>query len=153
GEFSKLGITSSASRLTPPDFLEDRYNRKRGLAEDRRLSCAASIIGDVVIDVPESSVIGGAAIRKDASTADLDRNPALRLAYVALPEPDLSTQLGDADRLVAALEASFKFTGLHIPFAVLPKVQQVLRRGQWKATAVVDTSSPRPEVIGLFPGY
>jgi uncharacterized 2Fe-2S/4Fe-4S cluster protein (DUF4445 family) len=153
GEFSKLGITSNAMRLSAPDFLEERYDRIRGLPEERRLSCAAHILGDVVIDVPESSIIGGAAVRKDATTHGLDRNPALRLAYVELAEPDLETQLGDADRLIAALEQSFKLTNVHIPFATLGKVQSVLREGGWKATAVIDSAGARPEVIALFPGF
>src|SRR5208283_2832690 len=55
GEFAKHGIVSAAGNLTPFGKVEANYDRVRGLAAGRRLSCSAQILGDVVIDVPETS--------------------------------------------------------------------------------------------------
>ena len=51
GVFAKHGITSAEAHLSPPGETEAGW-RARGLNRARRLSCAARITGDLVIDVP-----------------------------------------------------------------------------------------------------
>ncbi len=52
GDFSKHGVKSSAQNLSSVSETETNYARRRTLAADRRLSCQAKILGDLVIDVP-----------------------------------------------------------------------------------------------------
>ncbi|VAW22343.1 Iron-sulfur cluster-binding protein [hydrothermal vent metagenome] len=153
GEFAKFAITSKADHLSERGPLEKRYDSKRGLAPDRRLSCSTTIKGDLVIDVPAASIIAGQTIRKDANTIGLTRNPALKLCYVELSPPDLHTPVGDVDRLIAALKETFALNGVQIPFAMLAKVQSALAASAWKITACVDVSGPLPELIAVFGGY
>lgn len=153
GQFAKYGIESQADRLTPKGFKENRYAEKRGLDPERRLSCSAEILGDVVIDVPAASIVAGQTIRKDANTTAMVRNPALRLCYVELAEPDLNDHLGDADRLAAQIDAEFDYGRPTVPFALLGEVQALLRTEKGKVTACLDLSGPLPELIALFPGY
>src|SRR5213079_47519 len=51
GDFAKHGIRSGASHLSEFSKVEERYERLRGLAAGRRLSCQTQILADVVIDV------------------------------------------------------------------------------------------------------
>ena len=52
GEFAKHGITSAADHVSGISQVEQRYDKLRGLASGRRLSCQTQILGDLVIDVP-----------------------------------------------------------------------------------------------------
>ena len=153
GRFAKFGLSSCEQNLSPFGAVEKRYDEKRGLPADRRLSCAARIEGDLVIDVPAASIIAGQTIRKDGFTTNMVRNPAMRLCYVELAPPDLHTPVGDADRLSAAIERDFGISDLWVPFPLLARVQNILNGSEWKATACVDLSTERPELIALFPGF
>ncbi len=75
----------------------------RGLPEGRRLSCSATIQGDLVIDVPQDAVINAQIVRKKATDRVIERNPAVHLCYVEVDEPDMHKPLGDLDRLKAML--------------------------------------------------
>src|SRR5579872_423481 len=50
GEFAKHAITSRAAHLTPAPETEEPYRRRGVLAANRRLSCAARVMGDLVVD-------------------------------------------------------------------------------------------------------
>ena len=76
GQFAKHKITSSPDHLTPVDETENRYARRRSLAADRRLSCQAKVLGDLVIDVPTDSAINAQVVRKRAEIRDIERDPA-----------------------------------------------------------------------------
>src|SRR4051812_35047819 len=49
GEFAKHGVRSSAEHLSAVSETETNYARRRTLAPDRRLSCQAKVLGDLVI--------------------------------------------------------------------------------------------------------
>ncbi len=153
GQFAKHQITSSNDHLSAFTDTEARYVAKRGeLAGPRRLSCSATIQGDLVIDVPQDVQINRQIVRKRAETRVIERDPITQLCYVEVDEPDMEKPLGDTDRLLRALSGEWRFDGLRIDFDLLPKVQKILREGEWKVTAAVHLSQGGPEVIGLWPG-
>ncbi len=154
GNFAKHGITSSDDHLSPLGPKEERYDRVRGLPEGRRLSCSAQILGDLVIDVPQDTVINAQVVRKAADERVFDRNPAIRMCYVEVEEPDMEKPLGDLDRLKAALAADWHFDDLDVDFHLVSKVQQILRKGEWKVTAAVhkDPENDRARLVALYPG-
>ena len=104
GNFAKHKIVSSNDHISPKGPKEERYERVRGLPERRRLSCSAQILGDLVIDVPQDTVINAQTIRKDADTRVIARDTAIRMCYVEIEEPDMHKPLGDLDRLKIALD-------------------------------------------------
>src|SRR5690606_15492604 len=55
GHFAKHQISSSKQNISPPGSTEARYAEKRELPPGRRLSCSATIEGDLVIDVPQDA--------------------------------------------------------------------------------------------------
>lgn len=75
GNFAKHGIVSSNDHISPKGPKEERYERVRGLADGRRLSCSSTIEGDLVIDVPQDTVINAQVVRKAATDLRVRAQP------------------------------------------------------------------------------
>jgi uncharacterized 2Fe-2S/4Fe-4S cluster protein (DUF4445 family) len=154
GHFAKHKIVSATANLSPKGAKEKRYEEVRGLADGRRLSCSSTIEGDLVIDVPQDTVVNAQIVRKAADTRVIERNPAVHMCYVEIEEPDMHKPLGDLDRLKAAIEKDWGYKDLTVDFHLLPQVQAILRKGQWAVTAAIhkDKDDTPPTMIGLWPG-
>ncbi len=154
GSFAKHGITSSNAHISPRGAKEERYERVRGLDEGRRLSCSATVEGDLVIDIPQDTVINAQVVRKAALDRPIERNPAIQLCYVEVEQPDMHKPLGDLDRLKAVLEKDWGWQDLLVSQHLLPQVQAILRKGEWGVTAAIhrDLESSRPTIVALWPG-
>ncbi|MEX3009960.1 ASKHA domain-containing protein [Hoeflea sp. TYP-13] len=154
GNFAKHGITSANSHISAFGAKEKRYADKRDLKDGRRLSCSATIEGDLVVDVPQDVQVNAQIVRKAADTRLIDRNPAIQMCYVEVEEPDMHKPLGDLDRLKQALERDWGFTDIIVDQHVLPQVQKILRSGNWSVTAAIhkDMDTARPSLIALYPG-
>ncbi|PZO77782.1 MAG: drug:proton antiporter [Mesorhizobium amorphae] len=154
GQFAKHGITSTLDHISPKGPKEERYERVRGLPEGRRLSCSATVQGDLVVDVPQDTVINAQVVRKAATDRVIERNAAIQLCFVEVEEPDMHKPLGDLDRLKAVLEKDWGWRDLDVAPHLLPLVQGILRKGNWGVTAVIhrDRETDRPVIIDLFPG-
>jgi uncharacterized 2Fe-2S/4Fe-4S cluster protein (DUF4445 family) len=154
GNFAKHKIVSSNDHITSRGPKEDRYDRVRGLPEGRRLSCSAEILGDLVIDVPQDTVVNAQVVRKAATDRVIERNAAVQLCYVEIEEPDMHKPLGDLDRLKLMLEKDWGWKDLLISPHLIPQVQGILRKGNWGVTAAIhrDMDSSRPFIVALYPG-
>ncbi len=117
--------------LTEWNEVEARYDRMRGLKEGRRLGCQAKVQGDVVIDVPPESQVHKQVVRKEATMRDIVMDPATRLYYVEVAEPDMHEPTGDLERLQRALGEQWEIGEVRTGMAVLRKLQPVLRKGKW----------------------
>ena len=154
GSFAKHKIVSSLDHISAFGAKEQRYAEKRELKEGRRLSCSATILGDLVVDVPQDVQVNAQVVRKAADTRIIERNPAIHMCYVEVEEPDMHKPLGDLDRLKAALEKEWGVRNLEVDAHILPNVQKILRKGEWGVTAAIyhDEETSRPAMIGLWPG-
>jgi len=164
GNFAKHKIVSSNDHISPRGPKEERYDRVRGLPEGRRLSCSATIQGDLVVDVPQDTVVNAQVVRKAATDRVIERNAAVQLCYVEVEEPDMHKPLGDLDRLKVALEKEWGWKDLLIAPHLIPQVQKILRtklpdqpevaEGKWGVTAAIhrDMDSSRPFIVALYPG-
>ena len=103
GDFPKHGITATPAALSPFNAVEERYDRIRGLAPGRRLGCQAQLLADAVIDVPPESQVHKQVVRKRAEARAITLDPATRLYYVEVAEPDMHEPSGDLQRLERAL--------------------------------------------------
>ena len=112
GEFAKHGVTVEDGALSDWNEVEARYKRIRGLTEGRRLGCQARVMGDVVIDVPPESQVHKQVIRKSATMRDIVMDPATRLMYVEVDEPDMHEPTGDFERLARALKEQWQVEGI-----------------------------------------
>lgn len=149
GAFAKHAITSLANHLSPPASTEAAYCAEHGIV-GRRLACAARLLGDVLIVVPEESQARKQFIAKDAGERVIDVQPAIRPRYVEIAPSTLETSLGGWERLQVALSEQ---TGILVDRpdpVVLRDLPEALRRDDGRITAHVWQGA---EVVRVQPGY
>jgi uncharacterized 2Fe-2S/4Fe-4S cluster protein (DUF4445 family) len=155
GEFPKHGVTVAADALSDWNKVEQRYKDKRGMIDGRRLGCQATVQSDIVIDVPPESQVHKQVVRKEASARDIIMDPATRLYYVEVDEPDMHTPTGDLERLERALQDQWGVGTITADLTLLSQLQPTLRKGGWKVTVALhkghNDSSAR--VIDIWPGF
>ncbi|WP_323765566.1 ASKHA domain-containing protein [Marinovum sp.] len=154
GEFSKHGVTVAPDALSEWNAVEGRYDQKRGLKPGRRLGCQAQVQSDVVIDVPPESQVHKQVVRKAASARVIVMDPATRLYFVEVEEPDMHEPTGDFERLKRALEKQWEVKGLRADLSLMGKLQKVLRKGKWTVTVALhrDHQAEKSTVIDIWPG-
>ena len=150
GEFSKHGLVSKEENLSAVGQVEIDYCATQALAEGRRLSCAAKVQGDVVIDVPPDSQVHKQVVRKEAEAHDVHLDPLIRLHYVEVQQPDMHDPSGDLRRLEDALEFEWRLTDLACDVIVLQQLQKALRAGDWKVTVAVHAGK---QIVAVWPGF
>ena len=155
GEFSKHGVTVHEGALTAWNAVEERYKSKRGMRYGRRLGCQARVMGDVIIDVPPESQVHKQVIRKSATMRDMVMDPATRLLYVEVAEPDMHEPSGDFERLALALDAQWGVKGVRADLAILRRLQPVLRKGEWAVTVALHKGNhdEAPRILDIWPGF
>lgn len=149
GAFPKHGIVSEPGHLSTFAELETTYRSEKGLASDRRLSCTATVCGDVLIDVPPESQVHRQVVRKGLDLRSFSVDPVVRLHYVEVTPPELASPSGDLARLFEALEREWGLTDLGADLAVIRALQPGLEKGSYGVTAAVHEAS---QVIGIWPG-
>ncbi len=150
GQFAKHGITSDEGSVTPPDAVEVAYAEQNNLnLGECRLSCAARVLGDMVINVPEQSLARKQSIRKAAGELTVEVDPVCRLAYVEIEPAQLGSR-SDWHRIKQALVEQHDITGVTIDPLLLPRLQNAIRGGKWSVTVVVWNDQ---QVIAVYPGY
>ena len=151
GDFPKHGIVSRQEHLSPFTATERDYGtRRRPLAPGRRLSCHATVQGDLVIDVPPESQVHRQVVRKEADQRAIGLDPVVRLYFVEVEEALLHDARSDLTRLRQALEEQWNLAGLSCDTRVTAGLQPALREGRWSVTVAVHRDR---EIIALWPGY
>lgn len=149
GNFPKHGISSAPDHLSAPTELEIAYASENPL-HGRRLACAAQVLKDVLISVPEESQAHKQVIAKAASDRVIEVIPAVRQVYVEVIPAELGDPRGDWERLAEALETQWNLNDLSIDIQALPGLQPALREGEY---AVTVTLWQDQEVLNVQPGY
>ena len=137
GYFEKDNIDSGMAHLSPLTEAE----KKHITPEDGpgiRLSCTAEVHGDVKVFVPERSRAGKQVVRKAAKELTIKLDPAVKKYNIELVAPTLHDMTtGDWERVLKFLEDDYGLKGLTFDYMVLKDLQNVLRKGEWKATVTV----------------
>ena len=149
GSFAKHGITSEDDSLSSVGQVEAEYCDAHGI-RGRRLACAAEVVGDVLIVVPEESQARKQVIAKAAVERAVEVDPAVRAVYVEVEAANLGSHGGDWERLQAALADQWKLHDLTIDPLTLRQLQPALQAGRHALT--VSLWQDR-EVIRVQPGY
>ena len=148
GEFAKFKIHSRAEHLSPSSESEKAFFPD-GTAATRRLGCQAKLRGDVVIDVPPESQAHKQVVRKRLDVHNITLNPAVRLHYIEVPEPNMHVPTGDLQRTLDALDFDWGLQDIEFDFHLLGSLQAVLREGDWKITVAVHDEK---QAIAIWPG-
>lgn len=135
--------------LTPFGEGEARFITGAERAQGFRLACAAAVLGEMVIEVPEASRTARQVARKGAANGAVRLDPAVRLIGLTLAPPSLADARGDADRLATALAAQLDIAPPSLDLPALAALPGALRSGGWQVTAALWQER---EVIAVYPG-
>jgi uncharacterized 2Fe-2S/4Fe-4S cluster protein (DUF4445 family) len=149
GSFPKHGITSRAEHLTPLTAAEEALSEESRQA-GRRLACAAEVLGDLLLTVPEESQARKQIIAKAASDKVIEIDPAVRQVYIEVQPSDMSDTLGDLERVLNALQEQWGLVGVEADPSVLSTLQDALREG---GHAVTLTLWQNRLILRVQPGY
>jgi len=155
GEFAKHGITSSSTHVSGITQTEQRYDRLRGLAAGRRLSCQTKIEGNLVIDVPPESQVHKQVVRKEADTRAIELDPATTLYFIEVDEPDMHKPSSDLERVYLALKQQWNVTNISAELPIIAELQKALKKGEWKITCAVYSRAPGGgnRLVSIWPGF
>ncbi|WP_292290865.1 ASKHA domain-containing protein, partial [Marivita sp.] len=84
----------------------------------------------------------------------IEMDPATRLYYIVVDEPDMHTPTGDLERVSRALQDQWDIPAITCEFPVLTQLQITLRRGKWAITVALHKTSAdaTPSIIATWPG-
>jgi len=151
GEFAKHGLESKQDHLSAFNAVEERYTSiSKNLADGRRLSCQAQILGDMVIDVPPESQMHRQLVRKEAEHRDITLDPAVRLYFIEVEQPTLDDASGDLERVYDAMRKEWHKPDLTIATPLLAQLQSILREGDWQVTVAVHKDE---KIIAMWSGF
>jgi uncharacterized 2Fe-2S/4Fe-4S cluster protein (DUF4445 family) len=155
GDFAKHGITSAADHVSAFSQVEERYDRLRGLASGRRLSCQTKIEGDLVIDVPPESQVHKQVVRKEADTRAIELDPATKLYFIEVEEPDMHKPSSDLERVFIALKQQWGVDNITTELPIIAALQKALKLGEWKITCAVYSRAPGGgnRLVSIWPGF
>ena len=123
GDFPKHGIVSRQEHLSPFTATERSYgDRRKPLAPGRRLSCQATVQGNLVIDVPPESQIHRQVVRKAADHRAIRLDPVVRLYLVDVEEARLDDSFAGGGAPSGSLDEPFPAGGAasHSPAEASP---------------------------------
>jgi uncharacterized 2Fe-2S/4Fe-4S cluster protein (DUF4445 family) len=151
GEFPKYGVVSKSDHISPAGGDERHYwEKRRREPGEYRLSCAACVLGDLVINVPEESQARKQIVRKSATVREIEIDPAIRKYFVKVKPADLGDDRGDWERLQASLRETHHLENLRIDYFALRDLQKIIRKGKWEVTVTIWNDH---ELIRVQPGY
>ncbi len=149
GDFPKHAIVSARDHLSPASDREAAYAEQHDLG-GHRLACAAQVLGDLVITVPEESQGRKQIIAKSATERVIQVQPAVRQVYVECEPARIDERRGDWERLEEALARQWGLENLTIDLVALRALQPALGEGK---NAVTVSLWQDAEVVRVQPGY
>jgi len=149
GLFEKFGIHSSADHAGSFESAEDEILSREEKRDGCRLGCIATVQGDLLIYVPESSRAGKQVVSKAAREIDIELDPGVKQYSVKVEAPTLEDGLADFERVCRALEQDCGLSSLEIDIYALRSLAGALRSGNWEITVSVWLDK---EIIRIRPG-
>lgn len=152
GAFAKHAIESASAHAAPAGADERDYFARHGWGEPNgaRLSCAACVLGDLLVTVPPESQARRQIIRKSATERAITIDPLLREFYIEVEPHRLGEREGDWERLQDALRREWNLHGLRIDLPALRQLGPALKAGKQRIMVVIWNDA---EVIDVRAGY
>lgn len=149
GQFEKLGIRSSPDHAGSLEIGEEEILTRDEIREGYRLGCSATVHGDLLIYVPESSRAGKQVVSKAAREIHIELNPGVKQYCIKVDEPTLDDVMADAERVQQALADAYGLQNLQYDIHALRNLSQTLRAGNWEITLSIWMDK---EIIRVRPG-
>ena len=150
GQFDKHGINSDPDHLSPVGTTEQAYHGRRPLESGGRLGCTATVLGDLLIDVPPASQMHRPVIRKSVDLTGLIIDPVVHPYYVDVVSNELGGDRSDLGLLTDALTEQWNLPTLKITPNALIRMQPALNHDGRDVTVAVHDNSV---ITGVWPGF
>ncbi|NTW99374.1 MAG: 2Fe-2S iron-sulfur cluster binding domain-containing protein [Geobacteraceae bacterium] len=149
GVFEKFGIRSGQEHTSPVENRETETLAANEIEEGYRLGCAATVQGDLLIYIPETSKGDKQVVSKAAGDLDIMLDPAVKLYHIKVPAPTLEDETADFERMFRCLQKEHALSSLEINLYALRSLPGALRTGEWEITVTVWMDK---EIIRITPG-
>jgi uncharacterized 2Fe-2S/4Fe-4S cluster protein (DUF4445 family) len=128
------------------------------------LACQTKVLGDVEVEIPLATRIvdGQILVDKDAEKLrsiqaggeeiSFERSPLVDKLSLTLPEPSLTDNLSDHQRIYRELSSQKQAPILQTGLTTLRKIPTVLRDNQWAVTATLGTKGDITELLQVEGG-
>jgi len=153
GVCGKCLVRFLKGHVPEPTAEEIKHLSMADLQEGWRLTCRHKVEGDAVIFVPEESRPAIAQILTTALERETKLQPAVKRFVVTVPQPSVTDERSDAQRLLDALKHQH---GLIVPasslsLSVLRSLPSALRQSQQVAVTVCSVDSLQVSVLEVSP--
>jgi len=128
----KVQIVEGAPDVTQEDEI---HIRKEELEQGYRLACQAVLRSDALIIVPPETHLSEQQILMEGVVTSVEVDPHILKIYVELPEPTVSDQRSDFDRIIDAIDEGRGRITISADF--LRKLPQRIRDLNFKGTVVL----------------
>jgi len=162
----KVVVQSGEVQAQPTDLLS-RDEIRRNVV----LACLTRVRGDVVVTVTPEHALQTDRILLDADAHRFSRlpterasaagpgsaqvfaaDPLVRKLYLELPPPTVEDNLGDHERLYAAIRKEIEAPVMQTGYRVIRRLTAAVRQADWNVTAIVGRRGGTVEVIQVEPG-
>ena len=105
--------------------------------------------------MPPESQVHKQVVRKRAEARAIDMNPATRLYFIEVEEPDMHKPSSDLERVYRALAEQWNVADVSCNLTIMQNLQKVLRQGEWKVTVAVFSrpASGSNIMTAIWPGF
>ncbi len=162
GVCGKCRVTLKSGKIAAePNIFLSPAEIERGLA----LACQVAISDDLVVEVSlasriegvpqlpsEDAIQSGAVSRWVGEDAVFPHNPLARKEYLELPEPTITDNLFDQERIYRELRRDKDIPMMQTGLAILRKLPPLLRENNWQATALLGYRGGTIELVDVEPG-
>jgi uncharacterized 2Fe-2S/4Fe-4S cluster protein (DUF4445 family) len=162
GVCGKCRVLVKSGKVTAkPNMFLDRRDIQRGMA----LACQTTVDGEVVVEVPLETRVGGTpqlasedAIRFGrvsdmvGQKAPFPHNPLSQKVFLSLPPPTIADSLADQERIFREIRNLHPAPVMQIGLSVLRRMAATLRSSNWQVTAMLGRRGDTQEVVDLEPG-
>jgi uncharacterized 2Fe-2S/4Fe-4S cluster protein (DUF4445 family) len=140
GQCQIIILSGEVSPSTPDEeFIIPELDLQNG----RRLACCTRPLSDLKVEIPRESLMPGPRLQIESDLREIDPDPLVRAAQLALEPPTLTDLRSDYTRLVDALGNS----EMHASVNVVRIIPEILRENDWRVTAFLRGD----EIVGLAP--
>lgn len=127
------------------------------LARGYVLACQTYPLSDMEVEVPKSSRLAEHQVLtsqdKESDQIITPTDPLFRKIKLELPEPTLDDHIDDISRLISELGKAVNVDSPCIDLAIIQKLPQTLRKGNWKVTVSLADIKGRTEIVNVEPGW
>ncbi len=145
-------VISVGSEVLPsPKEIECRVLKNKLMAQ-YRLACRTPVSGPMQVEVPQESLPGEGLVLTEGEGVSFKLEPTVQQYHLSLQAPSLGDPLGDAERVLQALEQVYGLEEVSISSVVLSELPVTLRQAGWDVTVTI-WNGQRREQIDIQPGY